>query len=286
MWGDWRQGVAKAGRRGSERNGEDKTNQAVGLLDGRHGNPSRFPRQCRRRQKRSKGYHYRSRHVRWPNTEQLIVRIHQFLLFTTLVVFQNAGISAGKALSDAGIKQMLILEATNRIGGRMHKANFSGVSVEMGANWVSGVGGPEVNPIWVMANSKLQLRSLRSNFENISSNIHKQMWVSINSCCHHILLSGVSCGLNVHMVHSGVDCTRNQWRKRRMMWLRRWWSLEPTFPRICRHTSNQTFPFWPLSASNISYATTILLLTHYSERTNLFFLIFCSFLFLRVLTII
>ncbi|KAJ9708940.1 hypothetical protein PVL29_000769 [Vitis rotundifolia] len=83
-----------------------------------------------------------------------------------------SGISAAKTLSDAGIKRILILEATNRIGGRMYKANFSGVSVELGANWVSGVGGPQVNPIWIMAN-KLRLKSFLSNFQNISSNTYK-----------------------------------------------------------------------------------------------------------------
>ena len=85
---------------------------------------------------------------------------------------QNAGISAAKTLSDAGIKRILILEATNRIGGRMYKANFSGVSVELGANWVSGVGGPQVNPVWIMAN-KLRLKSFLSNFLNLSSNTYK-----------------------------------------------------------------------------------------------------------------
>ena len=85
---------------------------------------------------------------------------------------QNAGISAAKTLSDAGIKPILILEATNRIGGRMHKANFSGVSVEIGANWVSGVGGSQANPIWLMANN-LRLKSYLSNYQNLSSNTYK-----------------------------------------------------------------------------------------------------------------
>ncbi|KAJ4973353.1 hypothetical protein NE237_006527 [Protea cynaroides] len=84
-----------------------------------------------------------------------------------------SGISAAKTLSDAGIKDILILEATDRIGGRMHKTNFSGLSVEMGANWVEGVGGSEVNPIWTMA-KKLQLKTFYSNYDNLSSNTYKQ----------------------------------------------------------------------------------------------------------------
>ncbi|XP_074574570.1 polyamine oxidase 1-like [Curcuma longa] len=84
-----------------------------------------------------------------------------------------SGISAGKTLSDAGIKNLLILEATDRIGGRMRKANFAGINVEMGANWVEGVNGDTVNPIWNMAN-KLNLRKFRSDFDGLSSNIYKE----------------------------------------------------------------------------------------------------------------
>ncbi|MCL7023107.1 hypothetical protein MKW94_022667 [Papaver nudicaule] len=84
-----------------------------------------------------------------------------------------SGISAAKTLSDAGIKDILILEATDRIGGRIKKTNFSGVYVEMGANWVEGVNGKEVNPIWTMAN-EIGLKSYRSDFRNIASNVYKQ----------------------------------------------------------------------------------------------------------------
>ncbi|GJN30561.1 hypothetical protein PR202_gb18874 [Eleusine coracana subsp. coracana] len=59
-----------------------------------------------------------------------------------------SGISAGKRLSDAGITDLLILEATDHIGGRMHKQNFAGINVEVGANWVEGVNGDKMNPIW------------------------------------------------------------------------------------------------------------------------------------------
>ncbi|KAK6922177.1 Amine oxidase [Dillenia turbinata] len=85
-----------------------------------------------------------------------------------------SGISAGKTLSDAGIKDILILEATNRIGGRIHKTTFAGLSVELGANWVEGVGGKETNPIWTMAN-KLKLKTYRSDFDNLTSNTYKQV---------------------------------------------------------------------------------------------------------------
>jgi polyamine oxidase len=86
------------------------------------------------------------------------------------------GISAGKRLSEAGITDFVILEATDRMGGRIHKTEFAGVNVEMGANWVEGVNGDEMNPIWNMANGTggLNLRTFRSDFNHLSSNTYKQ----------------------------------------------------------------------------------------------------------------
>ncbi|OEL23073.1 Polyamine oxidase [Dichanthelium oligosanthes] len=85
-----------------------------------------------------------------------------------------AGISAGKRLSDAGITDFVILEATDRIGGRIHKTKFAGLNVEMGANWVEGVGGEQMNPIWTMANKTLQLRTFFSDFDGLSKNTYKE----------------------------------------------------------------------------------------------------------------
>ncbi|RVX10503.1 Polyamine oxidase [Vitis vinifera] len=84
-----------------------------------------------------------------------------------------SGISAANKLSEAGIENILILEATNRIGGRIQKTNFAGLSVEIGASWVEGVGGPRLNPIWDMVN-RLKLTTFYSNYDNISSNAYKQ----------------------------------------------------------------------------------------------------------------
>nr|TKV93800.1 hypothetical protein SEVIR_9G252900v2 [Setaria viridis] len=50
-----------------------------------------------------------------------------------------SGISSVKQLSDAGITDLLVLEATDRIGGRIRKTEFAGMNIEMGANWVEGV---------------------------------------------------------------------------------------------------------------------------------------------------
>jgi polyamine oxidase len=86
------------------------------------------------------------------------------------------GISAGKRMAEAGITDFVILEATDRIGGRIHKTKFARVNVEMGANWVEGVNGDEMNPIWTMANGTggLNLRTFRSDFDNLARNTYKQ----------------------------------------------------------------------------------------------------------------
>lgn len=55
-----------------------------------------------------------------------------------------SGIAAAKTLSDMGIEDFVILEGTDRIGGRMRKRTFQGTTIEMGANWIQGVKG---NPI-------------------------------------------------------------------------------------------------------------------------------------------
>uniref|UniRef100_A0A7C9D811 Amine oxidase domain-containing protein n=1 Tax=Opuntia streptacantha TaxID=393608 RepID=A0A7C9D811_OPUST len=84
-----------------------------------------------------------------------------------------SGIRAGKELHDSGIKDILILEATSRIGGRIHKTEFAGHTVERGANWLHGVGGPQKNPLYEMA-KQIHLKSFYSDFDNISSNAYKQ----------------------------------------------------------------------------------------------------------------
>jgi polyamine oxidase len=56
-----------------------------------------------------------------------------------------AGISAAQTLYDAGITNFRVLEATERIGGRLLMKKFDGGVVELGGNWVHGT---DCNPIW------------------------------------------------------------------------------------------------------------------------------------------
>ncbi|CAN6285351.1 unnamed protein product [Urochloa humidicola] len=85
-----------------------------------------------------------------------------------------SGISTGKRLWDSGVRDLLILEATGRVGGRMHNHNFSGINVEIGANWVEGVGGDKVNPIWPIVNDTLKLRNFYSDFDSVVGNVYKE----------------------------------------------------------------------------------------------------------------
>lgn len=59
-----------------------------------------------------------------------------------------AGISAGKKLYDAGYRNFQILEATDRIGGRMRHGRIDDVTVEVGAMWIYGMGS---NPVYELA---------------------------------------------------------------------------------------------------------------------------------------
>ena len=72
------------------------------------------------------------------------------------------GIKAAEVLQSHGIKDFVILEGSNRIGGRLHSAKLrSGHSVNAGAqtvnqggNWIAGLegrGNNSENPIWTLA---------------------------------------------------------------------------------------------------------------------------------------
>lgn len=57
---------------------------------------------------------------------------------------------------NAGTERFLILEASDRIGGRLHKMNFNGATIELGANWIQGLcKDSSCNPIWLQAKRRL-----------------------------------------------------------------------------------------------------------------------------------
>ncbi|XP_062001690.1 polyamine oxidase 1 [Rosa rugosa] len=82
-----------------------------------------------------------------------------------------SGLSAAKLLIENGVEDVVILEASDRIGGRIRKQEFGGVSVELGAGWIVGVGGEQLNPVWELA-EKTNLRTCFSDYSNARFNIY------------------------------------------------------------------------------------------------------------------
>ena len=86
-------------------------------------------------------------------------------------MFGLPGITAGKRLVEKGVTDILYLEGRDEIGGRMSTHNFNGIIIERGANWIEGVGGPELNPLIPLAR-KINLINTYSKFDNVSNNIY------------------------------------------------------------------------------------------------------------------
>ncbi len=66
------------------------------------------------------------------------------------VVIIGAGISGlacAQALKNAG-KNVVVLEAKERIGGRLHSINYEDETFDLGASWIHGI---DNNPIWEIA---------------------------------------------------------------------------------------------------------------------------------------
>ena len=59
-----------------------------------------------------------------------------------------SGIAAARTLNDHGITDFIILEGTDRIGGRMRQMKFHNTTIELGANWIQG---EKNNPIEMLA---------------------------------------------------------------------------------------------------------------------------------------
>ncbi|XP_048442422.1 polyamine oxidase 1 [Pyrus x bretschneideri] len=82
-----------------------------------------------------------------------------------------SGLSVAKVLIENGVEDVVILEASDRIGGRIRKQDFGGVPVELGAGWIVGVGGRELNPVLDLAR-KSNLRTFFSDYSNARYNIY------------------------------------------------------------------------------------------------------------------
>ncbi|GAA4484748.1 NAD(P)/FAD-dependent oxidoreductase [Microbacterium panaciterrae] len=64
--------------------------------------------------------------------------------YETIVIGAGmSGVTAARLLADAG-RRVLVLEARDRIGGRMHTDRAAGFSVDLGASWIHGIDGSEL----------------------------------------------------------------------------------------------------------------------------------------------
>ena len=89
------------------------------------------------------------------------------------------GITAAKQLAENGVEDFVIVEASDKIGGRLRKEDFGGVAVELGAGWIAGVGvgGNKTNPLWEMARQS-NLHTCFSDYSNARFNIYDNRSVS------------------------------------------------------------------------------------------------------------
>lgn len=77
-------------------------------------------------------------------------------MFDTVVVGAGmSGVTTARMLADAG-QRVVVLEARNRLGGRMHTERDAGFSVDLGASWIHGI---EVSPLWDLVQA-LQIPTL------------------------------------------------------------------------------------------------------------------------------
>ena len=81
------------------------------------------------------------------------------------------GVAAANRLAELGITDFVILEAQDRLGGRMRTAEIvPGVNVNVGANWIQGVdpAEPRLHPIFDLAERCGGLSGFLSDYDNIT----------------------------------------------------------------------------------------------------------------------
>ena len=84
-----------------------------------------------------------------------------------------SGITAGNYLQTSGLRNFLILEAQDYLGGRIKQARIGNVTVGEGANWVHYVEEGDENPILGLAR-KINLRRYANNNTDINLRYKKK----------------------------------------------------------------------------------------------------------------
>lgn len=83
-----------------------------------------------------------------------------------------AGIMAARTLHDHGIKDFIIIEGRDELGGRLRSTSFAGKLIELGANWVQGTYSSKhpsrpANPIFKL----VKKHKVKTHFSNYFTNI-------------------------------------------------------------------------------------------------------------------
>ena len=83
----------------------------------------------------------------------------------------TAGVTAARVLNDHGLNSFKVLEAYDKIGGRIRNIAFKGVQIEVGANWIHEA--PEmssgdsstanINPIWALTHQAESCYAMEGN---------------------------------------------------------------------------------------------------------------------------
>ncbi|RZC34913.1 Amino oxidase and/or NAD binding 8 domain containing protein [Asbolus verrucosus] len=76
-----------------------------------------------------------------------------------------AGIAAATRLLENGINDIIVLEAENRIGGRVHSVEFGGSVVDLGGQWCHG---EEGNVVYEMVKDLNLLSPSQNNYSDFT----------------------------------------------------------------------------------------------------------------------
>ena len=93
------------------------------------------------------------------------------------------GVAAANRLAELGITDFVILEAQDRLGGRMRTAEIvPGVNVNVGANWIHGVdpAEPRLHPIFDLAERCGGLSGIYSDFDSTRVTVYNSQGIRVN----------------------------------------------------------------------------------------------------------
>jgi polyamine oxidase len=81
-----------------------------------------------------------------------------------------AGVIAARTLHQQGIKDFVVIEGRDELGGRLRSTSFGGKTVELGANWVQGTqtGDGPANPILTLVDKHKVKTQFNDYFGSIS----------------------------------------------------------------------------------------------------------------------